>query len=148
MLDVGSQKSERKKWIHCFDKTEAVLFVAALSDFDLTLLEDPSISRLQESLKLFEPICNNRWFVSSCMILFLNKTDLFKQKLQRGSTGITTCFPHYKGDPKSYEDVTAFIEVIIQKGMATEQFLPIFGFKSSSSATIIRTTFCLKYFYF
>ena len=39
MVDVGGQRTERKKWIHYFDEAEAIIYVAALSDFDLMLLE-------------------------------------------------------------------------------------------------------------
>lgn len=40
MFDVGGQRSERKKWIHCFDKVTAIIFCVALSDYDLVLAED------------------------------------------------------------------------------------------------------------
>jgi hypothetical protein len=113
MLDVGGQRSERKKWIHCFDEVKAVIFIAALSDYDLTLAEDPTMNRLIESLKLFANICNNRWFVTASMILFLNKTDLFAIKLKRG-TKISVCFPLYNGDPNSYEETTSYIQVNFQ----------------------------------
>ena len=33
MYDVGGQRNERKKWIHCFDDVTAVIFVAALSEY-------------------------------------------------------------------------------------------------------------------
>ena len=26
MFDVGGQRSERKKWIHCFDQVQAIIF--------------------------------------------------------------------------------------------------------------------------
>jgi guanine nucleotide-binding protein G(i) subunit alpha len=34
MFDVGGQRNERKKWIHCFESVTAVLFVAAISEYD------------------------------------------------------------------------------------------------------------------
>ena len=34
MFDVGGQRSERKKWIHCFDNVTTVLFIMALSEYD------------------------------------------------------------------------------------------------------------------
>ena len=40
MFDVGGQRNERRKWIHCFDHVDAVVFVAALSEFDQVLYED------------------------------------------------------------------------------------------------------------
>ncbi|CAO3618252.1 unnamed protein product [Mucor hiemalis] len=40
MMDVGGQRSERKKWIHCFDNVTAVLFVVAISGYDQCLVED------------------------------------------------------------------------------------------------------------
>ena len=43
MFDVGGQRSERRKWIHCFEDVRAILFVAALSGYDMTLCEDASV---------------------------------------------------------------------------------------------------------
>lgn len=40
MFDVGGQRNERKKWIHCFDDVTAVIFVAAISEYDQVLYED------------------------------------------------------------------------------------------------------------
>lgn len=40
MMDVGGQRSERKKWIHCFDGVQCLLFMVALSGYDQCLLED------------------------------------------------------------------------------------------------------------
>lgn len=40
MFDVGGQRSERKKWIHCFEGVTAIIFCVALSGYDLVLAED------------------------------------------------------------------------------------------------------------
>jgi hypothetical protein len=40
MFDVGGQRSERKKWIHCFEGVTSIIFIVALSEYDLTLAED------------------------------------------------------------------------------------------------------------
>lgn len=50
---------------------------------------------MQESLKLFDSICNNKWFTDTSIILFLNKKDLFEEKIRKSP--ITICFPEYAG---------------------------------------------------
>lgn len=40
MMDVGGQRSERKKWIHCFEGVQCLLFMVALSGYDQCLVED------------------------------------------------------------------------------------------------------------
>lgn len=40
LFDVGGQRSERKKWIHCFEDVTAIIYCVALSAYDLTLQED------------------------------------------------------------------------------------------------------------
>jgi guanine nucleotide-binding protein G(i) subunit alpha len=53
MFDVGGQRSERKKWIHCFEGVTAIIFCVALSDYDLVLAEDEEmVSRTTSSWKL------------------------------------------------------------------------------------------------
>jgi len=81
MFDVGGQRNERRKWIHCFDNVNAVVFVASLSEFDQVLYEDETKNRLDEALELFAQIVNSKWFKETSLILFLNKKDLFEKKL-------------------------------------------------------------------
>ena len=40
MFDVGGQRSERKKWIHCFEAVTSIIFCVALSEYDQVLLEE------------------------------------------------------------------------------------------------------------
>ncbi|XP_072169332.1 guanine nucleotide-binding protein G(o) subunit alpha-like [Diadema setosum] len=95
LFDVGGQRSERKKWIHCFEDVTAIIFCVALSGYDQRLLEDDVTNRMQESLKLFDSICNNKWFTDTSIILFLNKKDLFEEKIQKSP--LVICFPEYTG---------------------------------------------------
>lgn len=34
IYDVGGQRNERRKWIHCFDEVTAIIFIAAISEYD------------------------------------------------------------------------------------------------------------------
>lgn len=55
----------------------------------------PFQNRMQESLVLFESVINSRWFLRTSVILFLNKIDLFKQKLPK--VPLVQYFPEYTG---------------------------------------------------
>ena len=45
-------RSQRRKWIHCFDDVNGIIFVAALSDYLLKLDEAHSVNRMTETLKV------------------------------------------------------------------------------------------------
>jgi G-protein alpha subunit len=45
MFDVGGQRSERKKWIHCFESVTSIIFCTALSEYDQVLLEESKTVR-------------------------------------------------------------------------------------------------------
>lgn len=115
LIDVGGQRTERRKWIHCFQGVTAVVFVSSLSEFDQVLMEDEQTNRMQESLLLFEEICNCKWFRDTSVILFLNKVDLFEEKLRRGAD-LRVCFPDYNG-----RDSTAAKEYITQRFVELNQ---------------------------
>uniref|UniRef100_A0A8C8ALE8 Guanine nucleotide-binding protein G(i) subunit alpha-2 n=18 Tax=Aves TaxID=8782 RepID=A0A8C8ALE8_9STRI len=107
MFDVGGQRSERKKWIHCFEGVTAIIFCVALSAYDLVLAEDEEMNRMHESMKLFDSICNNKWFTDTSIILFLNKKDLFEEKIVHSP--LTICFPEYTGANK-YDEAASYIQ--------------------------------------
>merc|ERR1712048_1407349 len=93
LFDVGGQRSERKKWIHCFEDVTAIIFCVAMSEYDQVLHEDETTNRMQESLKLFDS--------------FLNKKDLFEEKILRSA--LTICFPEYAG-AQEYGEAAAYIQ--------------------------------------
>jgi len=111
MFDVGGQRNERKKWIHCFENVTAVLFVAAISEYDQMLYEDETVNRITEALNLFEEICNSRWFHDTSMILMLNKRDLFGEKIQK--VPLRVCFPEYEGKD-TYEECTKYMKDVFE----------------------------------
>lgn len=43
LYDVGGQRSERRKWLSCFDSIQVMLFVVALSSYDIKLVEEPTV---------------------------------------------------------------------------------------------------------
>lgn len=67
-VDVGGQRSERRKWINCFENVTSMLFVTSLSDYDLTISPDElkasnskglnEINRMRDSLDLFNTLVN------------------------------------------------------------------------------------------
>ncbi|KAG6839941.1 hypothetical protein C0991_010173 [Blastosporella zonata] len=95
MVDVGGQRSERKKWIHCFESVSCIIFCTALSEYDQVLLEEKSQNRMTESLVLFESVINSRWFLGTSFVLFLNKIDVFKEKLPK--VPLEAYYPEYTG---------------------------------------------------
>ena len=48
-----------------------------------------------ESLVLFDSVVNSRWFMRTSIVLFLNKVDLFRQKLKKSP--LVEYFPDYSG---------------------------------------------------
>ncbi|TPX36464.1 hypothetical protein SeLEV6574_g04516 [Synchytrium endobioticum] len=109
VVDVGGQRSERRKWIPSFEGATAVLFVAAISEYDQFLEEDESQNRLLEAITLFSQIVSSRWFLASYFILFLNKVDLLAAKYQeRGDESVRQYWPDYQGT--SFQDVLNFFQ--------------------------------------
>ncbi|KAF9910850.1 hypothetical protein EC991_005313 [Linnemannia zychae] len=106
MFDVGGQRSERKKWIHCFEAVTAVLFLVAISGYDQCLVEDKDSNQMEEALMLFDQVCNSHWFIDTSMIMFLNKTDIFRTKIQYSP--IRAYFPDYAGQEGDYDEAIEF----------------------------------------
>jgi len=93
MIDVGGQRNERKKWIHCFEDVLLVMFLVAASEYDQVLEEDHTENRMEESLNLFRTILSYHWFKNSAIALFLNKKDLLEEKIQ--ASKLETYFPSF-----------------------------------------------------
>jgi GTPase SAR1 family protein len=114
MYDVGGQRNERKKWMHCFEGVTAVIFVVGLSEFDQMLYEDSRTNRMIEALPLFDETCNNEHFIDSSFIVFFNKRDLFQVKIQSRSIKSVPGFEDFDG---TEYDFHAGVEYFTRKFM-------------------------------
>jgi len=110
LVDVGGQRSERRKWVNVFEGVNVVLYVISLSDYDQTLSEEISINRMHESLEIFEKMSNHVVFENAIFIVFLNKFDVLQQKLS--------------ADPPSYPN-EVFPDYVPCDAQATAQFLKL-----------------------
>jgi GTPase SAR1 family protein len=114
IVDVGGQRNERKKWIHCFDDVKAVLFVASLAGYNQVMYEDNAMNRMTEDLALFEEMTKKDIFANIPFFLFLNKKDLFEVMIR--DTPLSAHFPEFKESKENnvHENIT-FIEKEFRK---------------------------------
>ena len=89
MVDVGGQKSERRKWIHCFQDVTSILFLVSLSGYDQCLVEDRDAvwtlllprpfqirahppfylqNQMQDAMTIWDSICHSQWFKSTSIV--------------------------------------------------------------------------------
>ncbi|KAJ7189107.1 guanine nucleotide binding protein, alpha subunit [Mycena filopes] len=85
LYDVGGARSMRHAWLPYFDTVNAIIFLAPLSPFDERLSEDPSVNRLQDTLLLWRALVASPLIGKGvALVVFLNKCDLLKRKLESG----------------------------------------------------------------
>lgn len=111
-VDVGGQRNERNKWISQFENTDAVLFIVACSEYDQVCREDMKTNRMEESLHLFYNICHSPFFSKTSFILFLNKTDLLAEKIQRVTPAYI--FDDYEGG-NDFQQALAYIQMRFER---------------------------------
>ncbi|KAJ3600156.1 hypothetical protein NHX12_034106 [Muraenolepis orangiensis] len=107
MVDVGGQRSERRKWIHCFENVTSIMFLVALSEYDQVLVESDNENRMEESKALFRTIITYPWFQNSSVILFLNKKDLLEEKIMHSH--LVDYFPEFDGPQRDGQAGREFI---------------------------------------
>jgi guanine nucleotide-binding protein G(i) subunit alpha len=148
LLDTGGQRNERKKWKKAFPGTDVILFVAAISEYDQTLFEDGKTNRLHETLKLFSEVCKSKLLAGTPIVLFLNKTDFFAQKIKK--VDLRVCFPDYTGEneyipgldfvaskfKEVYEGRTHELQIRVVNALESEQVVS--SFEASKETIIMR----------
>lgn len=138
MVDVGGQRSERKKWIHCFEYVTSIMFLAALSEYDQVLIESDSVNRMEESMALFQTILHSPWFDSSSVMLFLNKVDLLNEKIKYSH--LVDYFPKYYGPKQDAKEASEFI-LNMFLGLQTDQKTIYSHFTCATDTNNIRFVF-------
>mmetsp|Transcript_4456 Transcript_4456/g.7968 ORF Transcript_4456/g.7968 Transcript_4456/m.7968 type:complete len:357 (-) Transcript_4456:174-1244(-) len=142
MVDVGGQRSERAKWKRGFENLTSVIFVAALSAYNQVSIEDSKRSRTEEALDLFEQVaCSDEMKnIRDCsLILFLNKKDVFKEKLEVEKIPLTVCpaFKDYKGKAK-YDEALDYVIKQFQKRVKTNRDVFIYDVCAVDTENVIR----------
>ncbi|KAF2304264.1 hypothetical protein GH714_029005 [Hevea brasiliensis] len=138
LFDVGGQRNERRKWIHLFEGVTAVIFCAAISEYDQTLFEDENKNRMMETKELFE------WVLKQpCFEVPLNVCEWFKdyQPVSMGKQEIEHAYDlyywdHIELDPwncKAWKLVLGlnFKSVLVGTGSRTMKIIKIKSLKMS-----------------
>jgi len=112
LIDIGGQRSERRKWLHCFEAVHIIIYMIAINEYDMVLDEDGITNRFEEALKLFQLLTSTQWLRQIPCVLIMNKTDLFKDEIV--NRPLEDNFPDYreflkeknngKGDSVTKED--------------------------------------------
>ncbi|KAF8519526.1 guanine nucleotide binding protein alpha subunit [Gautieria morchelliformis] len=109
LYDVGGARGLRHTWIPYFDDANAIIFLAPISAFDQYLDEDTRTNRIDDSLQLFTQICSTSLLKRVHMVLFLNKTDLLKTKLEAGIR-VKRYITSFADRSNDYEEVTNYFK--------------------------------------
>eukprot|EP01126_Amoeba_proteus_P048440 TRINITY_DN5595_c0_g3_i1.p1 TRINITY_DN5595_c0_g3~~TRINITY_DN5595_c0_g3_i1.p1 ORF type:complete len:293 (-),score=29.40 TRINITY_DN5595_c0_g3_i1:293-1171(-) len=96
LCDVGGQRSERRKWIHCFGSVAAIIYLVASNEYDMGI-EEAYANSIEESLSQFKIITGTSFFQKMTFIVFFNKIDLLEKKLKR--VPFSQAFSDYREDP-------------------------------------------------
>jgi len=109
LYDVGGARGQRHTWIPYFDDATAIIFLAPISAFDQYLSEDSRTNRIDDSLQLFTQICSNKLLKKVHMVLFLNKTDILRSKLESGIR-VKRYITSFGDRPNEYDEVTNYFK--------------------------------------
>ncbi|XP_057539137.1 guanine nucleotide-binding protein alpha-1 subunit [Amaranthus tricolor] len=115
LFDVGGQRNERRKWIHLFEGVAAVIFCAAISDYDQMLYEDENKNRMAETKELFEWVLKQHCFEKTSIMLFLNKFDIFEKKVHKVPLNTCEWFKDYQPVSSGKQEIEHAYEFVKKK---------------------------------
>lgn len=93
---------------------------------------------MQEALLLFESIMSLTWFKRSSIILFLNKIDLFKEKL--AEKPIKDYFPDYTGSDDDYNAASQYFANRFRSLNRTEDREIYIHFTNATDTNLLKIT--------
>ncbi|XP_057957764.1 guanine nucleotide-binding protein alpha-1 subunit [Malania oleifera] len=115
LFDVGGQRNERRKWIHLFEGVSAVIFCAAISEYDQTLFEDENKNRIMETKELFDWVLKQPCFEKTSFMLFLNKFDIFEKKVLKVPLTVCEWFKDYQPVSTGKQEIEHAYEFVKKK---------------------------------
>ncbi|CAF0826247.1 unnamed protein product [Adineta steineri] len=107
IIKNDARRSEHRKWIRYFDNAFAIIFVAALDEYDHVLAESDNENQMEESIALFRTIVTNRGYRNFPVILILNKKDLLGEKIMYSH--LVDYFPEFDGPKRDGQAAREFI---------------------------------------
>jgi len=112
IIDVGGERAEREKWINFLQsRITCVIFLGAIDEYNTNFIEceesEREKNKLLEAIELFGTIQNYSWLEHTTFILFLNKIDIFEEKIR--IYNIIDHFPDFPGFPRDAENGKRFI---------------------------------------
>ncbi|KAM0791696.1 hypothetical protein ACM66B_003969 [Microbotryomycetes sp. NB124-2] len=131
VFDVGGQR------IHCFENVQVLVFVAAINEYDQCLWEDEAVSRMSETMMLFESIVSSRWFEKSTVVLLLNKTDLFTSKILANTSPLSKYFNDYPSSDDGNVEVakTFMLKKFVSLANSARRGVPLYTHFSCATDT-------------
>jgi len=131
LVDLGGQFCEREKWIKYLGELQnvdevqqkspiAYIAFIALDEFDVKCNEEPTKTKFMFSLEVICKFSKIPEAQTLLPIVFLNKVDLFEEKLktESGMSGFKKHFPDFKGD--TFADASKFIEEYVSTKLEAE----------------------------
>jgi len=103
IIDVGGQLPERAKWYSIVQEGfTSIIYFAALDEYNMESSEDKEKTKMEVSINIFSEIVNDTKNFRCCHFLFLNKMDVFKEKIlsKRGKNDFI----------KKFEDFPKFLK--------------------------------------
>lgn len=90
----------------CPTSLHAILYVISLSEYDQHICHSTQPNRLARAIQGFEDVCKQQ---PAPVFLFLNKLDVFREKIEDRRIPLSIPFPEYQGPRGDWRDALEFV---------------------------------------